>query len=235
MNDRRLIEEYDDSVMRMAVSELMEEYGKELEKEALDSEELHADSAADKIFYSALNREYRKSRIRAFAKKAGSVSRYAVTACAAVIVIFSISVISVDAVRLKFLDWLTGVNPSHNSYDNRLNDNFLPEYVPEGYILQYYNVEYSATTIIFKKDNSFNISIMITTDTNVTNIDNESGEAETIDIGNYSGVFSGNGNKNSLLCSNGKTFVSIVTNDPSVEKQEFINILQSFPELCNNS
>ena len=117
MADRKLMEEYENSVMSLAVSEILEEFGKELEEEYKNMDDIPDNPEAGEKFYKALDREYRKGRIRSFGKKAATFGRYAVTVCAVIIVFFSISVVSVDALRIKFLDWLTNIHSTHTTYN----------------------------------------------------------------------------------------------------------------------
>ena len=72
MADRKLMEEYENSVMSLAVSEMLEKFGKELEEEYKNMDDIPDNPEAGEKFYKALDREYRKVRIRSFGKKAAT-------------------------------------------------------------------------------------------------------------------------------------------------------------------
>lgn len=110
MADRKLIKDYEDAVMNLAVSDMLEQYGKELEEKYKDVEDVSPSPEAAEKFEKALNKAYRNGQLCAFRKKAVKFGKYAVTVCAAFIVVFAVSVVSVDAFRLRFLEWLTNID-----------------------------------------------------------------------------------------------------------------------------
>lgn len=227
MADRKLMEEYENSVMSLAVSEMLEKLGRELEEEYKNMEDIPPNPEASEKFYKALDKEYRKGQIRSFGKKAARFGRYAITVCAAVIVVFSISVVSVDALRIKFLDWLTNIHSSHTAYNDFLNDNALPEFIPDGYVLQYYENEETMTTETYVNEMDNYITILIANNTSIFNVDNEASYSETIEINGYAGIYVAKGNGKSLIWTTETNFISITTNDTSLTKDIIIAIAQS--------
>lgn len=234
MADRKLMEEYENSIMSLAVSEMLEEFGKELEEEYKNMDDIPDNPEAGEKFYKALDREYRKGRIRSFGKKAATFGRYAVTVCAVIIVFFSISVVSVDALRIKFLDWLTNIHSTHTTYNDsyNINDVISPGYLPDGYSLQSYNKEDTLTTQKFVngKGSSISISIStsITTPSNVViNTDNESTSSEFIDVNGNTAVYTQKDEISSLMWIDGNTSYLITTSDNTISEDILVKIAQS--------
>lgn len=229
MADRKLMEEYENSVMSLAVSEMLEKLGRELEEEYKDMEDIPPNPEASDKFYKALDKEYRKGQIRSFGKKAARFGRYAITVCAAVIVVFSISVVSVDALRIKFLDWLTNVHSTHTTYNDidHVKASVFPEYVPNGYALQFYNKDDNLITETYTNDNGDIISIIINTDNMVFNSDNESTDSELIEINDYIGVYTQKGNSKSIVWNDENASYIISSNDANISKDSIVKIAQS--------
>lgn len=234
MADRKLMEEYENSVMSLAVSEMLEEFGKELEEEYKNMDDIPDNPEAGEKFYKALDREYRKGRIRSFGKKAATFGRYAVTVCAVIIVFFSISVVSVDALRIKFLDWLTNIHSTHTTYNDSysINDVISPSYLPDGYNLQLYSRDDTLTTQRFVngKGSSISISIStsITTPSNVViNTDNESTYSEFIDVNGNVAVYTQKDEISSLMWIDGNTSYLITTSDNTISEDILVKIAQS--------
>ena len=229
MADRKLMEEYENSLMSLAVSEMLEKMGKELEEEYKNMEDIPPDPEAGKKFYKAIDREYKKGRRRAFGEKAAKFGRYAVTVCAAVIVAVSISVVSVDALRVKFLDWLANIRPTHTTYNDidYYNDSVFPEYIPSGYSLQFYSKDNSIITETYTNNDNYIISILINTDNIVLNSDNESTESEFIEINQNIAVYTKRDDTKSLVWSDDKAYYIISSNDPEISKEKLVKIAQS--------
>ena len=234
MADRKLMEEYENSVMSLAVSEMLEKFGKELEEEYKNMDDIPDNPEAGEKFYKALDREYRKGRIRSFGKKAATFGRYAVTVCAVIIVFFSISVVSVDALRIKFLDWLTNIHSTHTTYNDsyNINDVISPGYLPDGYNLQLYSRDDTLTTQKFVngKGSSISISIStsITTPSNVViNTDNESTSSEFIDVNGNAAVYTSKDEISSLMWIDENTSYLITTSDNTISEDILVKIAQS--------
>ena len=229
MADRKLMEEYENSVMSLAVSEMLEKFGKELEEEYKNMEDIPPNPEASEKFYKALDKEYRKGQIRSFGKKAARFGRYAITVCAAVIVVFSISVVSVDALRIKFLDWLTNVHSTHTTYNdyNRINDIIFPGYIPQDYLLQSLNYEGVLTTETFSNLNENYITITISPFNYVFNADNEKTYSEEVEINDTIGIYSIKDNCITLIWNIGDNNYTITTNDSALDQETIIKIAQS--------
>ena len=229
MADRKLMEEYENSLMSLAVSEMLEKMGKELEEEYKNMEDIPPDPDAGKRFYRALDREYKKGRRREFGKKAAKFGRYAVTVCAAVIVAVSISVVSVDALRVKFLDWLANIRPTHTTYNDysQLNSIYFPEYLPNGYVLQSFNNEGVLTTETFSDSEENHIMLTVCPEDFVYNADNENTDNEVIKINDSVGIYFVKDDCITLIWNKEGNNYTISTNDFSISKDEIVKIAQS--------
>lgn len=229
MADRKLMEEYENSVMSLAVSEMLEKLGRELEEEYKDMEDIPPNPEASENFYKALDKEYRKGQIRSFGKKAARFGRYAITVCAAVIVVFSISVVSVDALRLKFLDWLTNVHSTHTTYNDidHNNDVRLLENIPDGYSLQLYNNNGDLITETFVNSSENFITLIICPKDYVFNSDNESTYSETVAINDIIGLYSTKDDCITLIWTMGDSNYTITTNDMTLSQEIIIEIAES--------
>ena len=230
MADRKLMEEYENSVMSLAVSEMLEKLGRELEEEYKDIEDIPPNPEASENFYKALDKEYRKGQIRSFGKKAARFGRYAITVCAAVIVVFSISVVSVDALRIKFLNWLTNVHSTHTSYNDidHVKSSVFPEHIPSGYLLQSYNKEDNIITETFVNAKNYFITIVINNNNNsVYSIDNEETDYEIVEINDNTGLITDKEGLITLIWNDATHNYFISTNDNTISTDTIIQIAQS--------
>ena len=229
MADRKLMEEYENSLMSLAVSEMLEKMGKELEEEYKNMEDIPPDPEAGKKFYKAIDREYKKGRRREFGQKAAKFGRYAVTVCAAVIVAVSISVVSVDALRVKFLDWLANIHSTHDSYNDfsHMNDVYFPEHIPNGYSLKTFNNEGVLISETFTDSSDNYIKLIICPEDFVLNSDNEENDIENVNVNNSTGIYMIKDEFVSLIWNvDGKKY-TMSTNDVSISKEELVKIAQS--------
>lgn len=151
MNDKKIYEEYENAALGMAVSDMLELLGRQYEAEAKLLDDVTPSPEAEAEFEKALNREYRKGIMRSFGKSVLKGSKYLLTACAAVIVVFAVSVVSVDAFRLRFIQWLTNISGGYNtlSTDGGVSsDVSFPQFIPDNYTLNSY--EYSTNIVTYR-------------------------------------------------------------------------------------
>ena len=229
MADRKLMEEYENSVMSLAVSEMLEKLGRELEEEYKNMEDIPPNPEASEKFYKALDKEYRKGQIRSFGKKAARFGRYAVTVCAALIVVFSISVVSVDALRIKFLDWLTNIHSTHTDYNDNveLNRIFIPSYMPKDYVLQMYTFDDTIITETYVNANDDFITIVINNNNSIYSIDNEETDYEIVEINDNVGIMTNKDGIITIIWNDATHNYFISTNDNSLSTNSIIKIAQS--------
>ncbi len=219
------------SLLRHAVSKMMNEMGKESAEENPNNEKMIPDPKYAAEFEKALDKAYRAGQFRAFGKGALKAGKYAVTFCSILIIILTASVISVDALRFKLIEWLIGVHDSHNSInisgkDKIYNDVMVADYLPEGYSMVSYTKEDDITDIQYS-NGQYNIGIRIHSDDYGLTSDNENTSEDRIYINGYEGIYQKKESLSILFWCNGEKIYSINANDPQITKEEIVKIAQS--------
>lgn len=231
MADRKLISDYENALMNLAVSDMLEQYGKELEEKYKDVEDVPPSPEAAEKFEKELNKAYRNGQLRSFRTKIAKFGRYAVTVCAAFIIVFAVSVVSVDAFRLRFLEWLFNIHESHSSLnisnDNSAYSNMIhADYLPDGYELINYNNDRNVIELCYS-NNITNIKIRVyLTDFNF-NTDNENTSSEEVYINGNKGQYQKKGLTSTIFWYCNEKPYCISTNDMQITKEEFVKIAQS--------
>lgn len=237
MADRKLTQEYEDAVMNLAISEMMEEYGKELEEEFKNMEKIEPDPEYVARFQKAMKREFIKGKIISFFTGTGKFGKYAITICAALIIIFSISVVSVDALRFKLVEWLTHSNDTYTKVDHikyndesyLYNETDLPKYIPDGYELTKYEKNNHKTTVFFSNNDSSDIVIEIYSNEMSINIDNDNlSDYEELYFEDFSGYIQTKDNILVLVRTDNVKLYRIRAKSDKVSKEELVKIAQSF-------
>lgn len=242
MYRNKIDEKIEESAISTAAAEMMEikgrklweEYGKMDKRFPAAPDEKHRSE-----FEAALDRAYRCERIKTFFKGLIKPAKYAVTSLAALIVIFSFSVVSVDAVRIKFIDWLMSFHNSHtvtnsiNGYDKNVvdynsfwSDANAVNILPDGYSFKSAILEKQIMTISYESNNYF-ITIMEYPIDQTVSIDNENpGAIDYIVINGFDGVLVKKEDIMSIVWhTEEKTYVTF-TNDSSISKKQFIEIAE---------
>ena len=231
MADRKLINDYDNALMNLAVSDMLEQYGKELEEKYKDVEDVPPSPEAAEKFEKELNKAYRNGQLRSFRKKAVKFGKYAVTVCAAFIVVFAVSVVSVDALRLRFLEWLFNIHGSHSSLNINKSDSthydiVHADYMIDGYRLINYNNDGELIEICYSNNiNKINIRIYLKDST--FNADNENTLSEEVYINGNKGQYQKKELITSIYWYKDEQTYWISTNDTNISKDEIIKIAQS--------
>lgn len=231
MADRKLINDYEDALMNLAVSDMLEQYGKELEEKYNDVEDVPPSPEAAEKFEKELNKAYRNGQLRSFRTRIAKFGKYAVTVCAAFIVVFAVSVVSVDALRLRFLEWLFNIHESHSSFniynDNNAYSNMVhADYMPKEYKLINYNNDGNVIEICYS-NNINNIKIRVYLNDSIFNTDNENTSSEEVYINGNKGQYQKKELTLTLLWYDNKNSYWISTNDFNISKDEIIKIAQS--------
>lgn len=232
MADRKLINDYEDALMNLAVSDMLEQYGRELEEKYKDVEDVPPSPEAAEKFEKELNKAYRNGQLRSFRKKIAKFGKYAVTVCAAFIVVFAVSVVSVDAIRLRFLEWLFNIHESHSSldisnYNNAYSNMVHADYLPDGYELINYNNDGDLIEVCYN-NNITNVNIRVYLNDCTFNADNENTSlSEEVYINGNKGQYQKKELTSTLLWYDNKNSYWISTNDSGISKDEIIKIAQS--------
>ena len=236
--DKRL----EESAISTAVADLMDIQGEELWKECQrainEADAVHPDDLHKAEFNKALKKASRNGRIADFFKNIAKPTKYVVTSLAVVVVAFSVCVISVDAFRVRFIDWLMKLNDTHMTVDtvdqDAVNYNDVVKSVnssilkPTGYTFKSTVSENDITTTTFEDLSGHYIVITQLPASQTVNIDNEnSPENEDVLINNTDAIFVEKDNNKKIIWKiEDNTFV-IFTNDEQISKHSLIQIAES--------
>lgn len=234
MNDQKLINDYENAVMELAVSDMLEQYGKELEEKYKHDEDIAPSPEAAAKFEKSLNKAYKARRLRSFRTKALKFGRYAVTICAVFIIIFATSVISVDAIRIKFLEWLISIHGTYNSLiisdDNSAYKNMIcADNLPNGYELTKYNYNDNLIEAYYSNKTNY-VKILVYSDhfNGITfNTDNENPLSEDVYINENRGQYQNSDTASTIFWYNGEKSYCISTDDAQITKDILVEIAQS--------
>ena len=231
MSDKEIRTEYENAVLSMAVSEMMDDIGKQLIEEAKSAENIIPSAEARSKFEKALDKSYRKGKISSLKKSVSKASRYFLTACAAAIIVVAVSVVSVDAFRIKFIEWLANIGGGYNTVDftdQSHNDTILPENIPDKYILNSYTNNDNIIRYQYISSDNKNFNITQYTHSTTINIDNE-------DLNEYKELIYNNQvyyikRKNEtiyVVWTTDNNSYSLFTNDAGISEELIVEISQS--------
>lgn len=231
MNDKKIYEEYENAALGVAVSDMLELLGRQYEAEAKLLDDVTPSPEAEAEFEKALDREYRKGIMRSFGKSVLKGSKYLLTACAAVIVVFAVSVVSVDAFRLRFIQWLTNISGGYNtlSTDGGVSsDVSFPQFIPDNYKLDSYDSDPNIVTYRYSSESDTYICINKHIGQITLNHDNE-------DISEYTEIIDGQqvyyvsqkSDTISIVWAAENSTYSIFTNDLSISIDVLVKIAKS--------
>ncbi len=231
MNAHKKSNDLEMSLLSCAVSKMMVEMGSESDEKYKDDEIMVPDPEYAAEFEKALDKACKLGRLRAFGKKAAKAGKYAVTFCSVLIIILTVSVISVDAFRFRFLEWLIGVHETHNSINISRNDKIysdvmIADYMPEGYVMVSYNKENTTSTLQYS-NGQYNIYIRIYSGDYGLTSDNENLTDEKLYFNDHEAIYQKKGDISKLLWSDGDETYSIQVNDPQIKREEIVKIAQS--------
>lgn len=234
MNDRKLINDYENAVMDLAVSDMLEQYGKELEEKYKYKDNITPSPEATAKFEKSLNKAYKAGRLRSFRTKALKFGRYAVTICAVFVIIFSTSVISVNAIRIKFLEWLTNIHGTYSSLnisnDNNAYSNMIyADNLPDGYEIISYNNYGNSVEICYSNNiNNIKMHIYLNDFNDFTfTPDNENILSEDVYINGNRGQYQKSDFTSTIFWYSNEKSYCISTNDTQITKDELVEITQS--------
>ena len=156
------------------------------------------------------------------------------TVCAAFIVVFAVSVVSVDALRLRFLEWLINIHDNYTTINLMQNEKknsnaILAEYMPKGYVLINYNNNNSIVELCYS-NNVTNVNIRVylnDLDDFTFNTDNENTSSEEVYINGTNGQYQKSELMSAIFWYNDEKFYCISTDDMQITKEELIEIAQS--------
>ncbi|AFV01536.1 hypothetical protein UNSWDHB_393 [Dehalobacter sp. UNSWDHB] len=160
---KKLYEEYEDSLFRLVMYETVEKEGKvlleEREKLKYDPAFVPSEEAVQK-FSSQLDNILKRKKAYALRQKTFRILNRSAVAMLIVIILLFTTVASVQAIRVKVLNFFMDIQPKYTSYQVNESGNgsgnggavvnwtkaYVPTYIPEGY-----KVNNSSNSETFKK------------------------------------------------------------------------------------
>lgn len=230
MSDKEIRTEYENAVLSMAVSEMMDDIGKQLIEEAKSAENIIPSAEARSKFEKALDKSYRKGKISSLKKSVSKASRYFLTACAAAIIVVAVSVVSVDAFRIKFIEWLANIGGGYNTVDftdQSHNDDILPKNIPDKYELNSYTNNNSIVKYKYISIDNKQINITKYANNTTFNIDNNLSEYKEIIDNNIVYYFTQKNGFTYIVWSTTDFSYSFSTNDENLSNELIVRIAQS--------
>lgn len=248
MSKQRFDKDLEKDIVDGFIDNILVEYGKEIRQERdifykdFDESEYKKPSEESLLkIEKALKKESFKEKISDFFKSLYKPLKYVSVSLVAIILVFTISVVSVDAVRFKFLEWLSNIKSDHmtvNVIDENTNPDDVdviysqypfPNYLPSEYVLKSALNENNIITLIFS-NKKYDITIFIYLKDEAINLDNENlDNYQEVEIGNYNGYYIFKNNTSVLSWYTENNSYTLITNDISLSIDELIATAQSVP------
>lgn len=218
--EQKLYSEYDDALFRLAMHKVAEQEGKliseEMKHSDIDEPEYLPSKESEERLLKLIDRELKKKKNEDKRKRKHLTFKRTLIVIAAVIGLFSISLMTVSAFRIQVFNFVLGINDRYTSF--QLQDNggdqinsqmivdwkntYVPTYLPEGYeVSDIYNTDdLKSITFKDKQDNSLDIVYSEFATSSNMELDTENAAlVKTITI---------NGNKGTLITKNNITTVA---------------------------
>lgn len=203
---KKLYEEYEDSLFKLIMHDAAEKEGKLFleEKEKLKNAAESLPSAeAFKRFRQQLDAHFKKPQ--AYARRQRilkALNRFAVAMLVVIVLLFT-TVASVEALRVKVLNFLMDIQPEYTSFELKDNDNgsdggsstidwhkaYVPTYIPAGYEISDISNGKLLRKIEFKNQQGSFITYTELSEGNKPALDTENASAfETVSINGHEGT-----------------------------------------------
>lgn len=207
--EQKLYDDYEDALFRLAMHKVAEQdgkfFGKEMQQADIDEAEYLPSKESEEKFIKLLNAELKKNKKETKGKR--QYLKKTLTILVAIIALFSIGLLTVDAFRVQVYNFLLSIKDEYTLF--QLQDNgggqnssqmivdwknaYAPTYMPDGYeITDIYNTS-DVKTITFKnkQDDILDITYTELASSTALELDTESASlVKTISI---------NGNKGTLI------------------------------------
>ncbi len=222
MNEQERLESMLDEIMKDAASAAAEDLGNQIPEPDEDvTFSAEHEAAMHKLFMAERKRLRRKKWV--------SYSKRAACIILVLAILSGITVFSVEAWRVKFLNFVFHTEEPNTDYNFSepgtmfQNDEITLGYIPEGFELQKNANSDDAIKMMFSNgDNYFMFSV--NKDDVDSSIDTENGMVEKIKINGYEGVYTSNKNINAVIWYN-NDYVFRITGD--ISKAELVHIAEN--------
>lgn len=177
-----------------------------------------------------MRRFFKRERRKELTRKLNKYFKVAACAVAAVFVVSSISIFSVDAWRVKFLNFVfdsekanTDFNFTDGSGTSYSDDEITLGYIPEGYSLVEKTAIGDIVTLYFSNDIESFTFVLNTTEGDLST-DTEGGYIDKVTVNGREAIYSSNKNTNILMWHDNNYMYSI---NGSISKEEMIKIAEN--------
>ncbi len=240
MSDFMIEKRLEDAVISAAVAEMLEQEGRELQEEFErmdESEKVYPDEAHLRQFEAALNKAARNWKIAQFFKSLKAPAGRFLVAVASVIIVFSVSMVSVEAFRVKFIDWLVSLSDTHTAvksvddgsalYNQFWNKDIFLKILPYGYIFDSVSIEDNVSTTVYQNNDNNYITVIEYLDKQTINIDNEDlSLKDTIVVDDIDCFITCKNDVTNVTWTVSNHSYSILTNDKSISNDELSKMIK---------
>lgn len=187
---KKLYEDYEDSLFKLVMHDVAEKEGRAFleEKEKLkNNPEYTPSEEAVQRFSARLDVILNKKKAYAKKQRVLKVLRRSAVAALIVIVLLATTVASVEALRIRVLNFLMEIKPEYTSFQIKEGDNasgsgspvvgwskaYVPTYIPEGYKVSNSSNNAAYKRIIFENQEGLSIIYREINDVTTFNLDTE--------------------------------------------------------------
>ncbi len=156
---------------------------------------------------AAMRKIFRKERKKSFFKKVSKYSKRAAVVFLAVIIMSGIAVYSVEAWRIRVLNFVIEMRQTHSEIsfeendikgDSYSSDEITLTYIPDGFTLEKRDIKENMLSLVFKGEEYYFIFSMSDT-TSTIGIDTENASVKKIKINGQDAFYSSNSNISFLV------------------------------------
>ncbi|MEZ4357494.1 MAG: DUF4367 domain-containing protein [Eubacteriales bacterium] len=232
MDKKELNEKILDEILKYAAAQNAEDMSAKLpSNEELDKEVTFSPEFTDRMskYFAHLKRKQKNKRLRKTMFKVAA-------SAAAVLIIFTTVVFSVDAVRVSILNIFSvqnddsttihiGQNANYDDFADEIHGLYLPSYISPSYSVQSVNsIHESYYNVLFANDSNNSIELQSLLEYSSAGVDNEGAEVEQITVNGSEAQFFSKSDINMLIFQyNQKAFSLKAT----ISKEELIKMAES--------